>query len=356
MIANDHILAVDDDSNNLLIIDELLADSFTVKTVTSGEEALRVAPVFQPNLILMDLMMPGLDGNETCRLLHAIPEMSRTKILMLSAKADITSRLASYDAGVVDYIAKPFDHAEVLAKVRAWTHMIDREELEEIWRDAETARDTVGDAMVLVAAFRDYDTGDHLLRMRAYSQQLAEQLSLSGPYTAQIDEAFLRRLYRASPLHDIGKVAIPDVILKKPGTLTEAEFAVVKQHTVIGDDMLTLAARQLPTADYMPMAAEIARSHHERFDGSGYPDGLSGTDIPLAARIVTVADVFDALTSKRTYKPSFKTSEAIEIIKKNAGTHFDPAVVDAFCRRTADFVRVRERYMAGPRASDHAER
>jgi putative two-component system response regulator len=209
--------------------------------------------------------------------------------------------------------------------------------------------------MTLVAAFRDYDTGDHLLRLRAYSQELAEELRISGPYRSQIDEAFLRRLYRASTLHDVGKVAVPDGVLKKPAALTESEVAIVNQHTVIGHEMLKLAATQLPGADYMHMAAEIARFHHERFDGSGYPDGLSGTDIPLAARIVAVADVFESLSSSGTHKPTFPTSEIVQLIEAHSGTHFDPAVVEAFRHRVTAFTRIHKQFSSGLRVASATE-
>jgi putative two-component system response regulator len=180
--------------------------------------------------------------------------------------------------------------------------------------------------------------------MRWYSQLLAEQLAIASPYAQQIDETFLRKLYRASPLHDIGKVAIDDAILRKPGRLTTSEFEIIKRHTVIGCDILSRAATDLPSADYLGMAIAIARHHHERFDGAGYPDGLSGQAIPLAARIVSVADVFDALTSDRVYRTAIMPEEALHIIEEGSGSQFDPMLVQAFLVRFDDIRQAWQRF------------
>jgi putative two-component system response regulator len=337
MHLNNRILAVDDNADNLAILKELLEPHFQVSCMKSGEEALRVAPTFKPNVVLLDIMMPGMNGKQTCRLLRQDPALKETKVIMLSARTALEDRLAAYDLGAVDYIAKPFNDLEVLAKVRAWMQMVHKREVEEIWSEIQKTRDVVGFAMTTLAAFRDTETGEHLFRLRWYAYLLAEQLSVTGPYCAEIDEQFLRQLYRASPLHDIGKVGIDDAILCKPGPLTPEEFEQIKQHTVIGGDILARTAAELSSADYVQMAAVIARHHHERFDGDGYPDGLAGTAIPLAARIVCVADVFDALTSDRVYRKAMPADEAFAIIEQGAGNHFDPAVVEAFRIRFEEF-------------------
>jgi putative two-component system response regulator len=344
MHFNDRILAVDDNADNLLVIKELLEPDYTVLCVESGEEAITRAPDFRPNLVLLDMMMLGLNGKQTCHRLRAMPELRGTKIVMLSARTALNDRLASYNAGAVDYITKPFDHQEVLAKVRAWMQMAYQQQIDDIWREAEETREAVGLALTTLVGFRDTETGDHLFRMRWYSQALAEQLAITGAYQAEIDEAFLRHLYRASPLHDIGKVGIPDAILRKAGPLTAAEFETIKQHTVIGSEVLAQATAQMSHADFLPMAVEIARHHHERFDGKGYPDGLAGLTIPLAARIVSVADVFDALTSERVYKRAFSVEQAAQTVIENAGTQFDPEVVAAFRLRLDDFAQACSRF------------
>jgi putative two-component system response regulator len=351
MRLNDRILAVDDSASNLLILQRLLGDTYTVMCVDSGAEALRVAPKFRPDLVLLDVIMPGIDGNQTCRLLHEHPELRDTKIVMVSARSELQSRLTAYDVGAMDYITKPFDNQEVLAKVRAWLHMVYKEQVNELLCDAEKTREVVGFALVTLTSFRDTETGAHLLRIRWYSQALAEQLLVAGPYCAEIDERFLRHLYRASPLHDIGKVAIDDAILRKPGPLTPREFAVMTQHTTIGGDILSQAETRLASPDYVKMAADIARHHHERFDGSGYPDKLSGMGIPLAARIVSVADAFDALTSDRVYKRAVSVDEAVKIIRDCAGTQFDPVIVEALRVRRDDFRRAQAKFLHDALAS-----
>jgi putative two-component system response regulator len=340
----DRILLVDDNADNVMILEELLAVDYTLMSATSGEEALRLAPAFRPSLILLDVMMPGLDGVNTCQSLRELPELTGSRIVMLSAKCTLPDRLAAYDVGAVDYIAKPFDHYEVTAKVGAWMRMVQKEKVDEIWRESEVACQAVGAAMLNLASFRDTETGDHLFRVRSYAQALGDELSRFGPYRKNVNAEFLQNLYLSTPLHDIGKVAIDDAILRKPGPLTKDEFERMKRHTVVGAELLKAAAHKLPQAMYLEMAADVARHHHERFDGSGYPDGLLGTHIPLAARILAVADAFDALTSKRVYKDAVSVAEAARIVVEEAGQHFDPVIVAAFQRRLADFHRTHARF------------
>jgi putative two-component system response regulator len=244
--------------------------------------------------------------------------------------------MAAYEAGAVDYITKPFHDREVLAKVRTWMNTVRLNEVRSLWSEMERARDGIGKTLTSLVQLRDTETGEHLFRMRWYSQLLAEQLALSGPYREAIDETFLERLYRATPLHDIGKVGIEDAILRKPGSLTPEEFEKIKRHTTIGAEILEQAASNLQYADHLPMAAQIARHHHEKFDGSGYPDGLIALEIPLPARIVSVGDVFDAITSDRVYRKAMLIDEAVDVIVAGSGTQFDPAVVAAFTARIDD--------------------
>lgn len=339
-----HILAVDDNRGNLEILRRLLSEQFDVKGVASGEEALDVAPRYLPEVVLMDIRMPGMDGIEACRRIHDTQELRDAKILMLSASSEIADRLAAYDAGAVDYITKPFHGAEVLAKVQTWMRMAQRRNVNQVWCDMEAVRDGIGRTLTSLVELRDTETGEHLIRMRWYSQVLAEQLAQSGPYRRVIDDQFLYRLQRASPLHDIGKIGIDDAILRKPVALSPEEFEILKTHTVIGADLLARAAKNLPYADYLTMAVKIARSHHERFNGTGYPDGLVGEQIPLSARIVTVADVFDAVTADRVYRKSLSTQQALDIIAHGSGSMFDPAVVEAFESRRDQIIEGRNRF------------
>jgi len=216
-------------------------------------------------------------------------------------------------------------HEELRSHSLELTHRLQQREIEVVG-----TRDLTMFALAQLADSRDPETGEHLLRMRAYAQRLAENLAQQGPYTAEIDAKFLSDFFRSTPLHDIGKVGIPDQILLKPGPLTKEEFEIMKRHTVIGAEALEKAASHSNFGGFLLVAAQIARSHHERFDGKGYPDGLLGYQIPLCARITAVADVFDALTSARVYKDAMEAEDARGLIEREAGSHFDPAVVDAF--------------------------
>jgi putative two-component system response regulator len=290
------------------------------------------------------MMMPGIDGIETCKRLSVMSEMEHSRIIILSARNEIMMRMSAYDAGAVDYISKPFHGEEVLTKVRTWMKTLQTREVNKIWCDLEEARDGIGRTLTSLVELRDTETGEHLFRMRWYSQVLAEQLSVSGPYQNVIDSRFLKQLYRASPLHDIGKIAVDDAILRKPGWLTPEEYEEIKKHTIAGHAILELAAQNLPYADYLPMATKIARHHHERFDGSGYPDGLREDEIPLSARVVSVADVFDAITSDRVYRKAMSLDQAVGLIRKGAGKMFDPAIVEAFHARLDDIKQGQMRF------------
>ena len=316
---------------------------------------------FGPDLVLLDIMMPGMDGYEVCRQIKSAPHGELTLVALVSGKASTQERLQGYEAGADDYIVKPFDHDELVAKVNilfrmrgAMTELVRANSEIQMYsaklerlvqeRTAEIVetRDVTVFALAKLADSRDPETGEHLERMRSYSQLLGEELAETGPYTGEIDDTFLADLHMSSPLHDIGKVGIPDVILLKPGRLSATEFAIMQRHTLIGADALREAGGHTKSGGFLNMAAEIAGGHHERFDGSGYPDGISGVDIPLAARIAALADVYDALTSVRVYKSAFGPVVARSMIEDEAGKHFDPAIVDAFCGRFGDFLQIRK--------------
>ena len=353
------ILIVDDSEMNLEVLEHLLEDDYELESAASGEECLQKLTAFSPDLVLLDIMMPGMSGYETCRRIKSSPVGDFTQVILISGKASTAERLEGYQAGADDYVIKPFDHDELLAKVRI--HFKLRNSVAKLWTanskiqkfNAELenlvakrtdeileTRDVAVFALAKLADSRDPETGEHLERMRKYSQLLAEQLSQSGPYTHVVDEQFLNDLYRASPLHDIGKVGIPDSILQKPGRLTKEEFEIMTRHTIIGADSLREAAGQSESGSFLNMAVAVARHHHERFDGTGYPDGLKGQDIPLPARIVALADVFDALTSVRVYKAAYSPEKAKAMIEEERGRHFDPDVSDAFLARYEDFKKV----------------
>ena len=344
------VLAVDDDDMNIAIMEEILSDRYAFVTARNGEEAVAAAMAERPAVILMDVMMPVMDGYEACRRIKADWGQSEPPhIILVSAKASVEERVKGYEAGADDYLIKPFDEEELLAKIKVHMRLckalqdLDRAKqglvqdnqalstiLVEQSAELVESRDMIVFALANLADSRDPETGEHLLRIREYCKILSEYLRENGPYQDQIDTAFIDNIYLSSPLHDIGKVGIPDAILLKPGRLTDSEFNMMKQHTVIGADALEEVAQHGAGGGFLRMAIEIARSHHEKWDGSGYPDKRAGLDIPLAARITGVADVFDALTSVRVYKAAFTADVARSMIVKDSGTHFDPALIDAF--------------------------
>lgn len=354
------VLLVDDSPLNLQILRKVLQPYYELDEATSGEAALAKAREFSPDLVLLDIMMPGLSGYEVCERIKKGPCGTFTQVILVSGKASSSERLKGYQALADDYIVKPFEHDELLSKVRV--HFRLREAQSQLWQansliqqandqleqlvskrtqEVIAAQDVAVFALAELAETRDPDTGAHLHRMRAYAQRLAEDLALHSCYAQDIDAAFLDDLYRSSPLHDIGKVGVPDAILQKPGKLTESEFQIMKQHVAIGAVTLEHAAAHRGAGRFLVMAAEIARYHHERFDGKGYLLGLQGQEIPLSARIVAVADVFDALTTVRVYKPEIPAEEARAMIVSEAGTHFDPVVVQAFERCFEDLQTIR---------------
>lgn len=353
------ILIVDDSEINRKILVKLLRDSYEVQCVTSGEECLTKVAEFGPDLVLLDIMMPGLDGYETCRRLKTGPLGQFTQVILVSAKGSKAERLMGYEVGADDYIVKPFDHDELLAKVRIQFRL--RTTVESLWHanakvqqfnnelerivqersgDVVATRDLAIFALAKLAESRDPETGEHLERMRNYSRILAEDLARNGPYTDEITSTFIDDLYRSSPLHDIGKVGIPDAILLKPARLTPEEFEIMKQHAVIGARALVETAEQNRCGSFLAMAIQITRHHHERYNGRGYPDALAADRIPLSARIVALADVYDALTSPRVYKPAYEPEIARQMIEDERGQHFDPVIVDAFARRYEEFLEL----------------
>ncbi len=254
-------------------------------------------------------------------------------IILLTAHGSMSERVAGLSAGADDFISKPFEPAELLARVQAAERILSME-----------TRDVAIFAMAKLAESRDPETGSHLERVMNYSRILAKQLPAIGRLTDQIDGDFVRAIYATSPLHDIGKVGIPDCVLLKPGRLSDREFEIMKTHTTIGAKTLDAAVQRFPGTRFLEMARNIAASHHEHWDGTGYPTGLRGSDIPLAGRIVAVADVYDAMTSKRVYKEAFGHDIARSLIIKEAGTHLDPDVVDAFMAAEQALLAIRERF------------
>jgi putative two-component system response regulator len=283
--------------------------------------------------VISDWEMPGMSGLDLCRAIRARDYAGYIYTILLTGRDGSRDTVEGLSAGADDFITKPFNPAELAVRVGIGQRIIGLE-----------TRDLTIFAMARLAESRDPETGAHLERVRNYSRVLADALRGHERFAGEIDDAFVHLIYVTSPLHDIGKVAIPDGVLLKPGRLSDREFEIMKTHTTLGAQTLEAALRQHPEARFLRMARDIAATHHERLDGTGYPAGLAGDAIPLAGRIVAVADVYDALTSKRVYKGAYLHDVSKAIIEKEAGSHFDPAVVEAFLKREAEFVEIQRRY------------
>jgi len=361
---NRDILIVDDDRMIRRLFYMLLSPNYTVREAASGEEALDIVTTWQPDLVLLDLMMPGIDGYETCRHLKNSSRDRPPQVIMVSGRSTPAEQVKAFAVGADDYLVKPVDHVELRSRVELHfnlreslavvaslhseldaNHQALKRSTQERIEQTLAVQDVAVFTLAKMAETRDKDTGDHIERMREYSQCVANELQRCSCYAKIIDQTFLADLYRSSPLHDIGKIGIPDSILLKPGRLTPAEFEVMKTHTMIGGNILNDAVLKLKGGGFLTMATLIAQFHHEHWNGMGYPAGLIGGEIPLAARIVTVADVFDALTSVRPYKEAWSPDRAKQLIDDAAGTQFDPEVVAAFDRCYEDLLDIRQSYV-----------
>lgn len=336
------ILIVDDDPAILSLLTALLHKEYELAVAATGEEALDLFAQFRPDLVMLDILLPGMNGIEVCRQMRSTPAGQDIQIMMVSGCSSREERTRAYEAGADDYLVKPFDPHGIDSRVRLHFRIsspadaiVGPDLLAENTSVAQPNDIPAATVAVLtkVAEFRDSETGEHLVRVRSYSQIIAEQLGQGGPYADQIDEQFLNDIFHASPLHDIGKIGISDAILLKPDRLSAEEFEAMKQHTSIGGNILEHVTFAAPNTSFVQMGAAVARFHHEKFDGSGYPIGLSGTMIPLSARIVALADAFDAMTSNRPYQKARSLDVAREIVKNDAGSHFDPVIVEAFLNR-----------------------
>lgn len=351
--TNAKIMVVDDVPANLKLLSMLLAsEPYEVTTFTSGQAALEAAREDPPDLILLDVSMPGMDGYEVCRHLKESEKLQEIPVLFISAHTETEDKIKGFEAGGVDYITKPFHITEVRARVgshlklarlqtelhRRNTDLEDRvaQKVAEVY----SAQLLTITALAKLAEHRDNDTGKHLERVQRYTRMLAEQLQKDPAYAREIDERFIHNLFHATPLHDIGKVSIPDRILLKPGRLTPDEFEIMKTHTTVGAETLSEVYADYQSNEFLSLGIAITRSHHERWDGTGYPDKLAGDEIPLAARIMAVADVYDALRSKRVYKEAKPHTETLALICDGSGTQFDSTIVAAFIKIEQEFNRI----------------
>jgi putative two-component system response regulator len=352
------ILVVDDTSENIAVLSSLLKGRYRTKIATNGEKALKLAfSDDPPDLILLDIMMPGIDGYEVCRRLKEDTKTAHIPVIFLTAKTGIEDEEKGFEIGAVDYITKPISPPIVLARVR--THL-ELKTVRDFFKDkseyleAEVNRRTkeivmIQDvsmiAMGSLAEARDNETGNHIRRTQHYIKLLTDKLKNHENFRHYLTDETVNLLLKSAPLHDIGKVGIPDHILLKEGKLSSEEFEVMKMHTEIGRRAIVNAEKILDApVSFLRYAREIAYTHHEKWDGTGYPEGLSGDDIPISGRIMAVADVYDALISSRIYKWPQPHEEALQTIKEGRGTHFDPDVVDAFLEIADQFSEVAKKY------------
>jgi putative two-component system response regulator len=362
---DDEVILVADDNplNRDLLARRLAAQGYRVETVGDGLAALSRLERNGVGLLLLDIMMPGADGFEVLRRMRANESISHVPVIVITALDELDAAARCIELGAEDYLAKPFNpvllHARVsacLEKRRLYRQESDyrtvlqqcnvllEEQVRAKIAEISTAQLAAIYAMSRLAESKDPETGAHLERMREYCRLLSEQLARTPAYADEIDGRFIDTIYAASPLHDIGKVGVPDHVLLKPGKLDAHEWGLMRTHTVIGAETLRAVYQQYGPNDFVRMGIDIAESHHEKWDGSGYPMGLAGADIPLPARILALGDVYDALTSRRCYKEAFPHAVSRALIVDGRGTQFDPHVVDAFLATEGEFIRIRRHY------------
>ncbi|AYV57937.1 two-component system response regulator [Leptospira kmetyi] len=318
------ILIIDDEAANLQVLKQILSSDYKLFFAKDGYKGIELAKSEKPNIILLDVMMPGMTGHEVCKILRTEPSTSRIPVIFVTAMADEEDEADGFTAGAVDYITKPISPAIVKARVKTHLSLVRNEELRE-------TRLQIIQRLGLAAEYKDNETGLHVIRMSHYSRIIA----LASGFSPDCAEDLLH----ASPMHDIGKIGIPDHILQKQGKLTPEEWAVMQKHPAIGAEIIGDHDSRL-----LQLAKTIAQNHHEKWDGSGYPNSLKGDEIPVEARIVALADVFDALTTKRPYKKAWEISDAIEYIRKESGKHFDPNLIPVFLDVMPKLLEVKERW------------
>jgi len=331
------VLVVDDTRENIDIMVNILCDDYEMKVALNGEKALKIARTNpSPDLILLDIMMPGMDGYQVCSLLKRDPATSEIPVIFLTAKTEVADEEKGFQLGAVDYITKPFSPTVIKARVDTHLRLHDQSislmtKINERTQELNETRLKIIQRLGRAAEYRDNETGFHVVRMAHYSRLIA--MAYGG------NDEWVDMLYNAAPMHDVGKIGISDNILLKNGKLTDEEWDMMKQHPQIGAEIIGEDDNPL-----IAMSRMIALTHHEKWDGTGYPNGLKGTDIPLESRIVAVADVFDALTSERPYKKAWASDDAVNLIIEGSGSHFDEEIVELFKQVLPDILKIKEQY------------
>ncbi|BCV33804.1 response regulator [Shewanella algae] len=331
------VLVVDDTPENIDILVGILGDDYKLKVAIDGPRALALAQKSPPDLILLDVMMPGMNGYEVCKRLKQEPMTSHIPVIFVTALSEVADETQGFDLGAVDYITKPVSAPIVRARVRNHLGLYDQKRLleqqvRERTRELEQTRFEIIRRLGRAAEYKDNETGLHVIRMSHYARLLAQQ--------AKLPDNFCELLYNAAPMHDIGKIGTPDAVLKKPGKLDAEEWRIMQQHAEIGAEIIGEHPDPL-----LQMSRRIALTHHEKWDGSGYPNGLKGNDIPIEGRIVAIADVFDALTSIRPYKKAWSIEDTMALLESEAGKHFDPELVELFKQILPQVIEVRDTHM-----------
>ena len=357
MSSHPVVLVIDDSPENLVLMSTLLKDRYKVKVANSGARGLELARSASPDIILLDIMMPVMDGYAVCEQLKRDPATAHIPVIFLTARTESDDEKHGLELGAVDYITKPISPPIFLMRIqnhlalkRAADFLRDKadyleKEVQIRTREIAALQEVTIQVVTSLAETRDQETGKHIRRTQLYIKALAEKLQSHPRFASSLGTSEIDAIYKSAPLHDIGKVGIPDRILLKPGKLTEEEFEIMKTHTTLGYEAIVHTEQELGiNVGFLRYAKEIALSHQEKWDGSGYPQGLSGDAIPVSARLMAIADVYDALISRRVYKEPYPHARAIAILKEGRGSHFDPDVLDAFLAIEAEVLGIALKY------------
>ncbi len=340
------ILVVDDTPENIDVLVGVLKSEYKVKAALNGEKAINIVKGGSPpDLILLDIMMPEMNGYQVAQVLKNDSVTRDIPIIFVTAMNEIEDEKKGLELGAVDYLTKPISPPIVKARVHNQMELkMHRDNLEGLvalrTKELEMTREVTIFSLAALAETRDNETGGHIIRTQRYVRALALALKTHPAFSELLNDETINLLYKSAPLHDIGKVGVPDAVLLKPGKLTDDEFKIMKTHTNLGQGTIIRAEEAMEDrriSEFLRLARHIAHTHHEKWDGTGYPQGLSGDDIPFAGRIMAVADVYDALISKRVYKPPFTHAKARDILQEDSGTHFDPRIIEAFMDREEEF-------------------
>jgi putative two-component system response regulator len=359
-IKKHKVMVVDDSKTNIDILVDLLGAEYDIRVARDGVTALEIMRDDPPALVLLDIMMPDVDGLEVCRRMQTDPLLQNVDVIFVTAMVDSFDEQQGLEAGAVDYITKPIKPGIVKLRIRnhlelkmaraqlvAHNHHLE-EKVRERTREVLHTQNITIECLASLAETRDPETGNHIQRTKRYVQVLLERLMEKNPSYCKCSQEEARLIVKSAPLHDIGKVGIPDHILLKPGRLTATEFAVIRRHTTYGWQALQVAQKRAEANTFLQVAANMAYSHHEKWDGTGYPRRLQGEDIPLCGRLMAIADVYDALISRRTYKEPFSHEKAVEIIRQGDGRtepeHFDPEIRAVFMANHEIFHQISQRH------------